>query len=209
MASYSYYIAESFSEDPSLVDEYGNFMDDDFLDTVGGLQEIEQGRQAQEQGFVTPDFRSVITTGADLSREGYIRKTQDILGTINRFSGDARREQQELLTAAQTTTERARSLYDNLAKSLEELGARLQQQFEEQSERVRREEERSRLATQELEEARRRALTGEGMIRQTAPARALGIGEIMTSGKVARGGSQRTAASEFLRNPPLIGEYDG
>ena len=52
--------------------------------------------------------------------------------------------------------------------------------------------EQERLAEEErkaLEEANRRAITGEGMIRQTAPSRALGIGEIMTSGRAARGGS--------------------
>ena len=31
----------------------------------------------------------------------------------------------------------------------------------------------------------------------------------MTRGRASRGGSQRAATSEFLRNPPMIGEYDG
>lgn len=208
MASYSYYFAESLSEDPDLLDEYGEFLDDYSLDNLGGLDQIAQQRQAQEQGFVARDVKAAVNRAPATSQD-MVRKGQEIVNTINRFSGDAKREQGDLLEQAENTTNRANELYASLATSLEELSARLQSQFEEQSENARLDTEASKNALEELQAARRRALTGEGMIKQAAPARALGIGEIMTQGRATRGGSQRAATSEFLRNPPMIGEYDG
>ena len=208
MASYSYYLAEAFNEDPDFMDEYGDFIDDDMLDNLGGLEEIEQIKQAQEQGFVPKDIGTSVR-GAPATSQNIVRRGQEIINTINKFKSDARKQQQDLLDQAENTTKRADELFANLSTSLEELSSRLQSQFEEQSENARLQTEASKKALEELQAARRRALTGEGMIKQTAPARALGIGELMTRGRAARGGSQRAAASEFLRNPPRIGEYDG
>lgn len=208
MASYSYYFAESLNEDPDLLDEYGEFFDDYSLDNLGGLDQIAQQEQAQEQGFVARDVKAAVNRAPATSQD-MVRKGQEIVNTINRFSGEATTEQGNLLQQAENTTTRANELYASLATSLEELSARLQSQFEEQSENARLETEASQNALEELQAARRRALTGEGMIKQAAPARALGIGEIMTQGRATRGGSQRAATSEFLRNPPMIGEYDG
>jgi len=204
MASSSYYLAESLNQDPALLDEYGDFFGDDFLDTVGGMREIEQTKQAQEQGFIPKNLYASVRS-SPATPQGVVRKGQEIINTINLFESDARKEQTALLEQAQDTNARANELYANLSKSLEELSARMQRQFEEQSEKARIETEASKTSLEELKAARRRALSGEGLLRETAPARALGIGEIMTSGRAARGGSQRAATSQFLRNPSYRG----
>ena len=172
------------------------------------MPQVAEIKQAQEQGFVAKDVRAAVSTAPKTSQD-VARKGQEIVNTINMFESDARKEQGALLDQAENTTARANELFANLSTSLEALSARLQSQFEEQSENARMQTEASQNALEELNAARRRALTGEGMIKEAAPARALGIGEIMTRGRAVRGGSQRAAASEFLRNPPMIGEYDG
>ena len=208
MSSYSYYLAESFNEDPALLDEYGEFLDDYDLDNLGGLPQISEIKQAQEQGFVAKNVGATVS-GAATTPADVVRKGQEVVNTINMFESDARKQQTALLEQAENTTARANELFANLSTSLEELSTRLQNQFEEQSANAKRETEASQNALEELNAARRRALTGEGMIKQAAPDRAVGIGELMTRGRASRGGSQRAATSEFLRNPPMIGEYDG
>lgn len=184
--------------------------DSSYLDTVGGLAEIETARLVSEQFPQQTSLREYVRTGgAGLTEDSIIREGEQILSLIRNFSSEQRTELNKLLSGAKETTDIAGTRLDEILSSFETVVNTFNEQLEEQRIRSR---EQERLAEEEqkaLEEANRRALTGEGMIRQTAPARALGIGEIMTSGKVARGGSQRTAASEFLRNPPLIGEYDG
>ena len=184
--------------------------DSSYFDTVGGLAEIETARLVSEQFPQQTSIREYVRTGGSgLTTDSIVREGEQILSLIRNFSSEQRRELNKLLSGAEETTDIAGTRLDDILSSFEGVVNTFNEQLEEQRIRSR---EQQRLAEEEqkaLEEANRRALTGEGMIRQTAPARALGIGEIMTRGPVARGGSQRAATSEFLRNPPQIGEYDG
>jgi hypothetical protein len=184
--------------------------DGSYLDSIGGLDEIRQQQEIVEQGFQSQSFRDYARKGgADMSTASLIRETDITLNKIDQFQRDQDRELSKLLTGAQDTTSQANTRLDELVSSLQLMTEQFNARLEEQRINAQKETEASLEAANELDEARRRALTGEGMIKQVAPARALGIGEIMTQGRAARGGSQRAATSEFLRNPPMIGAYDG
>lgn len=184
--------------------------DSSYFDTVGGLAEIETARLVSEQFPQSTSIREFVRTGgAGLSTDSIVREGEQILNLIRNFSSEQRRELNRLLSGAEETTDIAGSRLDDILTSFEGVVNTFNEQLEEQRIRSR---EQERLAEEEqkaLEEANRRALTGEGLIKEAAPARALDIGELMTRGVAARGGSIRTATSEFLRNPPLIGAYDG
>lgn len=184
--------------------------DSSYFDTVGGLEEIETARSVSEQFPQQTSLRDFVRTGGEsLTSDNIVREGEQILNLIRNFSSEQQEELLKLLSGAKETTGIAGTRLDDILSSFETVVNTFNEQLEEQRKRSK---EQERLAEEErkaLEEANRRALSGEGMIRRTAPARALGIGEIMTSGRAARGGSQRAATSEFLRNPPLIGEYDG
>jgi hypothetical protein len=184
--------------------------DSSYLDTVGGLAEIETARLVSEQFPQQTSLREYVRTGGSgLSTDSIIGEGEQILSLIRNFSSEQRRELNKLLSGAKETTDIASTRLDDMLTSFEGVVNTFNEQLEEQRKRFREQELLAEEEQKKLEEANRRALTGEGMIRQTAPARALGIGEIMTGGRAARGGSQRAATSEFLRNPPMIGEYDG
>mgnify|MGYP003964367949 FL=1 len=186
-----YYLLEVFGEDSS------------FLDTVGGLDEIETAKQVAKQYPQRTSLDSLIRRGS--SQDTVISEGKKVLSLIDTFSSEQKKELEKVLTGAKETTDVAGNRLNEVLSSFEGVVNTFNQQLEEQRIRSKEQEELAEKEQRELEAANRRALSGEGLLRETAPARALGIGEIMTSGRAARGGSQRAATSQFLRNPSYRG----
>jgi len=186
-----YYLLEVLGEDSS------------FLDTVGGLDEIETAKQVAKQYPQRTSLDSLVRRGS--SQDTVISEGKKVLSLIDTFSSEQKKELEKVLTGAKETTDVAGNRLNEVLSSFEGVVNTFNQQLEEQRIRSKEQEELAEKEQRELEAANRRALSGEGLLRETAPARALGIGEIMTSGRAARGGSQRAATSQFLRNPSYRG----
>ncbi len=181
-----YYLLEVLGEDSS------------FLDTVGGLDEIETAKQVAKQYPQRTSLDSLVRRGS--STDTVISEGKKILSLINTFSSEQKKELEKVLTGAKETTDVAGNRLNEVLSSFEGVVNTFNQQLEDQRLRSQEQQKLAEKERKDFEDANRRALSGEGLLRETAPARALGIGEIMTSGRAARGGSQRAATSQFLRN---------